>query len=118
MMPTLHTIQSILLGWMHRYHDAALWIERNGPASDKLLHMNAGLILWLAMVLLRGRNWGDWRNLILLVLLETLNEVADYLFPTKWTLSGTIGDLFWTFFWPFLLVFLIGRSGGGARRRR
>jgi hypothetical protein len=80
--------------------------------------MNAGLILWLVMVLLRGRNWGDWRNLTLLVLLETLNEVADYLFPTKWTLSGTIGDLFWTFFWPFLLVFLIGRSGGGARRRR
>jgi hypothetical protein len=35
MMPTLHTIQSILLGWMHHYHDAALWIERNGPASDK-----------------------------------------------------------------------------------
>jgi hypothetical protein len=118
MTNALHTIQSTLFGWMHHYHNAALWIERNGPASDKLLHMNAGLILWLAMVLLRGRNWGDWRNLSLVVLLETLNEVADYLFPTKWTLSGTIGDLFWTFFWPFLLVFLMRGSGGGARRRR
>ncbi|PZU06993.1 hypothetical protein [Sphingomonas sp.] len=117
MMPTLHMIQSTLLGWMHRYHDAALWIERNGPASDKLLHMNAGLILWLATVLLRGRSWGDKRNLLPLVLLETLNEVADYLFPYRWTLSGTIADLFWTFFWPFLLAFLIGGRGTTGRRR-
>jgi hypothetical protein len=117
-MSFLHTVQITLLGWMHRYHDAALWIERNGPASDKLLHMNAGLILWLGTVMLRGRTWGDRRNLLPVIILETLNEVADYLFPTKWTLSGTLGDLFWTFFWPFLLVFLIGGSGGGQRRRR
>ncbi|MDO6415954.1 hypothetical protein Q4F19_16310 [Sphingomonas sp. BIUV-7] len=115
---SLHSLKAVLLEGMRHYHGAALWIERNGPASDKLLHMNAGLILWLATVLLRGRRWGDPRNLLPLMLLEALNETADWLFPTKWTLSGTIADIFWTLFWPILLTALIGGQPARKRGRR
>jgi hypothetical protein len=116
MTDALHSAQTTLYGWMRHYHNAALWIERHGPASDKLLHMNAGLVVWLATVFVRGRRWGDWRNLLPLAVLEGLNEVADYIFPYKWTLSGTLADLFWTLFWPAVLAFLIGQSGGKAAR--
>jgi len=114
----LHLTQVTALRWMGHYHDAAIWLERHGPASDKVLHLNAGLIIWVATVMVRGRTWGDRRNLWPVVLLEGLNELADYLFPTKWTLSGTIMDIIWTLFWPVVLVLLIGGSGGGRRKRR
>lgn len=118
MTDMLRATQSTLWGWMRHYHNAALWIERNGPASDKLLHMNLGLGIWLGTVILRGRNWGDRRNLIPLAILEALNELADWLFPTKWTLSGTVADIIWTLFWPVVLTLLIGGRGGAARRKR
>jgi len=106
------------LALMRHYHNAALWVEQHGPAGDKLLHMNAGLAVWLATVLLRGRRWGDRFNLVPVVVLEGLNEVADYLFPYKWTLSGTLADIFWTLFWPAVLTWAIGGGTGGKGRRR
>lgn len=112
------TLRSSAMELMRQYHNAALWLEQHGPASDKLLHMNVGLAVWLATVLLRGRRWGDRTNLIPIAVLEGLNEVADYLFPYKWTLSGTIADIVWTLFWPAVLTWAIGGRASAKGRRR
>ncbi len=95
------------------------WMKDSVWFSDGMLHLNVGLALFLAMVLILRRNprrvvyaW------VFVALLQTVNEVFD-----AWIGISRSGDVNWnemgkdflaTLFWPSVLLILwkpLMRSG-------
>jgi len=74
-----------------------------GVGPDKLMHTWVGLGIWLLAALALRCPLRDWRPLAVLAVLEGANEVVDYIHAIGWTVSGTLGDVFTTFFWPVVL---------------
>jgi hypothetical protein len=81
--------------------------------SDRMMHINVGLTLYLgAQLLLRTRR-GSINALLIVIAIEAANEVMDRLFWGSWRWQDTIGDIVATVFWPMMVT-----SVSLYRRRR
>jgi hypothetical protein len=88
--------------WIRRYHDLAFRLE-SWAGSDTLLHICAGLAIWLLSSLALKRPMRDVWTLLPVALAEGGNEVCDYVVHIGWTLSDTLHDIVATLVWPIVL---------------
>jgi len=83
------------------YHDTLLWVVNLGPKHpDKFMHTYVGLAIWLGSAIVLRRRLSAWVPLGILIGMEGLNEVIDFIGEKGWTMRGTITDLLATFLWP------------------
>jgi hypothetical protein len=95
------------------YHALALRLEI-ACGGDTIIHINAGLALWVVGALVLRRSMRRASTLIPMAVLEAMNEFVDWFDGAGWSLADTLKDIFWTGFWPCTLVLLLHLQ----RRRR
>lgn len=77
-------------------------------ASEELLHVHAGLLIFVISALLLRRKMRSPIPLVVVALFAALNEVVDALTgPMDWLEAVT--DFLNTVFWPFVLFLLARR---------
>lgn len=75
-------------------------IETATGMSRPLLHVHAGMAVYLlGQVVLRNRR-GSFLALVLVAEVALFNEVMNRLYYGSWRWSDTLGDLALTLFWP------------------
>jgi hypothetical protein len=90
------------------YHDATARIVMASGMSDKMVHMHAGMAIYLiAQLVLRTRR-GSMDALSAVFVMEIANEIMDRLFFGNWRWADTAGDFLATVFWP-TMVFAASR---------
>lgn len=89
--------------FVYDYHAGIDWLVRETGQTDKFIHIQAGLIIWLLAALLSGRRLGTAFPLIVVGLAEVGNEVMDRLYLGNWNWPDTITDAAATWIWPLLL---------------
>lgn len=94
---------------LYRYHAWAFGLE-SWMGSDTVLHICAGLTLWLIGALILGRPLRDPLTLLVPVLGEGANEACDYIVHIGWTLGDTAHDIAWTMVWPIVIQQFLARS--------
>jgi hypothetical protein len=77
-------------------------VELAGGA-DKLVHLNVGLILWVAAALILRRPLRSFIPLLFVILIQIGNEIIDYAVRQSWTLEDMLLDTLATIGWPMLL---------------
>lgn len=80
------------------------WVNDLGPGYDKFAHVNAGLALWLAAILLLRRSPASVWPLVVVVFVETGNELFDWTQSIEWGWHETSADFIATLFWPMVLM--------------
>jgi hypothetical protein len=96
------------MDWIAFYHGLTEQIVRITGGSDKLVHVHAGLFVYLGMqVLLRDRR-SSLTALRTVFALELLNEAMDRLFWGSWRWADTAGDFAATLLWP-TAFYAVGR---------
>ena len=96
--------------WIQRYHDWAFRLEK-WQGSDTVLHICAGLGIWLVASIVMRRSMRDPWTLLPVIGAEGFNEACDYIVAQGWSLRDTIHDIAWTLFWPVVLQQYLARSG-------
>jgi hypothetical protein len=85
-------------------------------ASEDLLHVHFGLLIFvLFALLLRRRMRSPW-PLTAVFVFAVGNEVIDYFNHEDWALAPNLMDILNTVFWPVVL-FGLARRGGGVSTR-
>ena len=86
-------------------HYAALKLEllRWSGFSDGMMHMQAGLLLFLATAVAARRPFGAMLPLAAVVAAAAANELADRLVHGSWRSANSAHDLLFTLLWPLLL---------------
>ncbi len=80
--------------------------------QDKVVHMSAGLIIWLASaILLQSGLKAPW-PLVPVFIAEAANETIDRISTGSWRWHDTIGDIAATIFWPLAICFAIRHFRG------
>jgi hypothetical protein len=82
------------------YNDTFDAIIAFADAPRSLLHVHAGMIIYLGCQLLLGTRRGSLVAVILTVQLAVLHEVMNRLFHGSWRWEDTSKDLVLTMFWP------------------
>ena len=82
--------------------------------SESLLHLHAGLAIFVVTALLLKKRMRSPIPLAVVVTLAILNEVVDFLYGTKWSAAPSALDLVNTILWPAIL-FLLARRRGPSR---
>ncbi len=88
------------------YHDQINWISQQTNLPDSILHIHAGLFIFLTVSLLTGRGFDRFFPLAAVVLLAVGNECLDRIHLGNWNWPDTRMDLFNTIFWP-LSIFVV-----------
>jgi len=68
--------------------------------SDKLLHVHAGMAIFLMSAVVLGRPLSDPVPLLVVFVAEIANEVRDRILNGSWPWRDTLGDVASTLFWP------------------
>ena len=79
-------------------------------ASEALLHVHVGLLIFVLAALVTRRHMASPWPLAVVFALALINELIDYLGPTPSAYLSSVGDVINTVFWPTVL-FLIARRG-------
>ena len=82
--------------------------------SESLLHLHAGLLIFVVTALLLRKRMRSWIPLAVVVTLAVLNELIDYGYSPRWDLDASLKDLANTIVWPLVLFLLARRPGGRA----
>jgi hypothetical protein len=85
-------------------------LEEVSGASETLLHVHVGLLIFVLAALVTRRRMASAGPLAAVVALSLLNELIDYFGPSYSTYWSSAGDVINTVFWPAVL-FLIARRG-------
>lgn len=92
------------------YGGAKNWISDELHISHAVLHIHLGLTIFLASSLLLRRRIGTWPPLLIVLALETANELFDFarykVSDWPWKPTGTIEDVVNTMLWPVILTLL------------
>jgi hypothetical protein len=83
--------------------------ERIGMSED-LLHVHAGLAIFLLTALLLRKRMRSWIPIGFVVALALGNELIDYGRGKGWDITSSSIDFLNTIFWPTLLFLLARRS--------
>ncbi|MBY0583424.1 MAG: hypothetical protein K2P68_10980 [Sphingomonas sp.] len=86
------------------YHQLIEQILVWSGQSDKFVHMQVGLVLWLGTAVLSRQHLCHGGPLVVIVVFEVANEIIDRLYLGFWNLPDTIGDAAATWAWPVILV--------------
>ncbi|PAX09746.1 hypothetical protein CKY28_00065 [Sphingomonas lenta] len=78
-------------------------MERLTGQPDDLLHIHAGMAVFMVARLATGRSFGSFIPFAFAVAAELVNELLDYLHGQGWTASGSAVDLVNTLFWPAVI---------------
>jgi hypothetical protein len=89
------------------YHGMTESLLARSGMSDKVLHMQVGLAVFLAASLLLRRPLRSWTPFLIVCGLEAANELMDRLFWGAWRWSDTLLDAATTIFWPLVIVLVL-----------
>ncbi|MBB3356222.1 MULTISPECIES: hypothetical protein [unclassified Novosphingobium] len=92
-----------------RYHHVIDQIVAACPAPDKFAHTYAGMAIWTTTLALTRKRMGHALPLLMVIILESGNEVLDALYAGRVDIPDTLGDFLATCFWPAIL-FAVGRA--------
>lgn len=106
-------VKTEIMAACERYKAFADWIVLQA-GSDKLVHLNVGLLLWVAAALVLRRPLRSIMPLISVTLVQFANEAIDYSVRSGWTWQDTVLDTLATVGWPTLLWLMMAM--GGKRR--
>ncbi|MET1754239.1 hypothetical protein ABVV53_02005 [Novosphingobium sp. RD2P27] len=95
------------------YRDFTEALKAFTGMSPQMLHVHAGMAIYLASQLLLGSRRASWVALLVVLEIELFNEVMNYLFYGSWRWADTLSDIAFTLFWPTMCV-----SVGKYRRWR
>lgn len=99
----------------HRYKAFADWVVVQAGGSDKLVHLNVGLLLWIAAALVLRRPLRSRVPLLVVAAIQVANEAVDYHVRTGWTWQDTLLDMLATLGWPTVIWLML--AIGGRKRR-
>lgn len=86
------------------YHRAIEMIVSWSGQTDKFIHIQLGLLIWLGVATLSRRSLRSWLPLTAVIVAEIGNEVLDRLFSGAWNWPDTLGDAAATWLWPVVLT--------------
>lgn len=92
------------------------WIATATGFEDRLLHVHAGLLIFLLARLVLRRPFSSPVPLACVAVAELVNEIFDRLNHGRW-MPDTTSDVVNTLFWP-ALIFLVERLRATRGRRR
>ena len=109
------------LHWIVRnYIGCVDWIAAQTGFDDALLHVHAGLLIFVLARLVTRRALSSPVPLACVAIAELVNELFDRLHHGRW-MPDTTSDVINTLFWPaviyVVLRFLPGKARGKGRRR-
>lgn len=84
------------------YHSAIEAVVTATGASRLLLHVHAGMLIYLGCQLLLGTRRGSLVAVIVTIQLAFFHEVMNRLFYGSWRWHDTSTDLLLTMFWPVM----------------
>lgn len=96
------------MDFVERYHQLTNWIVEYAGTSDKFVHLNAGLAIFLLVQLFIRDRRASYFALALLLVIELFNEIFDALYFDDIRWSDTLTDIGSTMFWPTAIV-LVGK---------
>jgi hypothetical protein len=108
-------LKAELIAACERYKHFADWVVAQAGGSDKLVHLNVGLLVWVAASLVLRRPLRSPLPLLTVVLVQIANEAIDYHVRIKWSLEDTLLDTLATIGWPFILWLVLAIAGRGRR---
>jgi hypothetical protein len=71
--------------------------------TDPILHMHAGLIVFLLAAAISRKSLGSAIPIAAVLLATIANEVLDWLMHGSWRPTNSAPDLFYTLLWPTIL---------------
>ena len=107
----LHLIEKVtdILGVFAKWYAVQKnWLGGETGASQELLHVHAGLLIFIIAALVLRRKMRSPVPLAIVIAFAALNEVVDWLSGGPPDSLEPLWDFVNTVFWPFLL-FLIAR---------
>lgn len=96
------------------YHGLILDIGATTGLPDAMLHLHAGMLIFLATALVMRRGLHDILPLGIVIIAACGNEVLDRINLGNWNWPDTRMDLFNTIVWP-LATLLVARAVRGRR---
>jgi hypothetical protein len=91
------------------YGLAKAWLIEVTGASEPLLHVHAGLLIFVLAAVFLRRRIGSRVPLALVALFAIGNEIVDFFDPYPRTVQESVADLVNTIFWPAILFALMRR---------
>lgn len=82
------------------YHAAKDQVVEAFGATHAMMHLHAGLALYLCVQLLTRTRRGSLQALSVVFLAEMGNEILDRLATGSWRWSDTVSDVVLTLMWP------------------
>lgn len=82
-------------------------IGRVTGMSDKLLHVHAGMTIFLISAAVLGKPLSDPLPLVVVAGAQVVNEVRDRVLNGSWRWRDTLGDVASTLFWPVCIFGLL-----------
>jgi hypothetical protein len=93
-----------------RYDSYKREIEELSGATETLLHVHFGLLIFVLTALVMRRRMASGWPISVVFALALLNELIDYVGPSRSAYWSSAGDVVNTIFWPAVL-FLLARRG-------
>lgn len=81
--------------------------------SEALLHVHAGLAIFVVAAVILRRKSRSWIPLAIVVAVALGNELIDYAYSSGWKVETSVKDVINTIFWPAILS-LVGRRRTGV----
>ncbi|VXC90112.1 hypothetical protein [Sphingomonas sp. AX6] len=85
------------------YQQWSLWIGDGTGLPDTILHLHAGMAIFLIARVLSGRSLGSWLPITIVLIAALGKEVADRFVYGSWRWYDTPYDVLATMFWPTML---------------
>lgn len=85
------------------YQEWSQWIGDGTGLPDTILHLHAGMAVFLIVRVLSGRSLGSWLPITMVLIAALGKEVADRIVYESWRWYDTPYDVLATMFWPTLL---------------
>ena len=103
----------------HLYHAMKQLLENSSGLSQGLLHVHAGMLVYLFATLLQTERRGSMAPVLLVIAASVGNELIDRAFFGSWRWADTVRDVVNTAFWPLAIsaVTIYRRRLWGAERR-
>lgn len=86
-----------------QYHERILWISTTTGLPDTILHIHAGMLIFLAASLMTGRTFDRFLPLLTVMVLAGGNECLDRIHLGNWNWPDTKSDLLNTIAWPLAI---------------
>ncbi|ODU68667.1 MULTISPECIES: hypothetical protein [unclassified Novosphingobium] len=92
------------MDFFSQYHELKEALVAAMGQSHALMHVHAGLAIYVLFQLVWGTRRGSVPALLCVFFFEAFNEVCDRLFYGSWRGGDTLRDVLLTMLWPSVLV--------------